>query len=194
MDAQKRYIASHNGLRGVAALLVVFDIVSVLSGLRCLAGFILGMLIFKYRRLPDSMSDGLLSILQSIAVAGIVTTLATASNDAYAIPCFALLVWVTWSDRGVIANPLSSRPLQFLGKISYSVYLNHYCLIQILFFFWSRLASNLIIFEPWQSRLLWICLLIAVVLAVLSFTFRWVEQPMRHVILARTKRRVSATS
>ena len=164
------------------------DIVSVLSGLRCLSGFVLGMLIFKYRRSSDSISSRMVSLVQIAAVVCITMVLATDCNDVFAIPCFVVLVWSTWNDKGIVARPLASRPLQFLGKISYSVYLNHYALIQILFFFWSRSVEKYSLLEPLWMRVSWIGLVISVVLIVSTCTFRWIERPSRRVMLQITKR------
>ena len=158
------------------------DIISGLSGMRCLAGFIIGMLVFKYRGLMASLSDAQLTIIQMLSAVWAVIVLAADLNDALVIPAFTLFVASTWGDNGLLARLLSASGFQFLGKISYSIYLNHFCLIQILSFFWSRLSPALLL-DPWIIRIIWIALVVTMTLAVSIATFQWVEQPTRRYLM-----------
>ncbi len=162
------------------------DIIAGLSGLRCLSGFVLGMLVFKYRGLMEALSNTQLTVIQIVSAVAAFYVLAADKNDVLAIPAFTLFVAATWSDRGVIAKWLGAQTFQFLGKISYSIYLNHFCLIQILSFFWSRLGENLPL-DPWIIRTLWLSLVVMVTLISSAMTFRWVEQPTRRYLMKRRK-------
>lgn len=152
------------------------DIISGLSPIRCISGFILGMMACKYRIKINKISNLYLSIIQVVCTLCIYYGLSHKINDVFLIPSFLMLVVSTWSDRGVISNILSGPIFQYLGKTSYSIYLNHVCIIQILYYFWSRTLEKSGIFTAYQLRILWICLIISSTLIISHFTFKYVEQ------------------
>jgi peptidoglycan/LPS O-acetylase OafA/YrhL len=165
------------------------DIVKGLAILRCLSGFSLGMLIFLWRGRFEQMSDGLLSLLQSIGLMLALATLLFGLNDVVAIPGFFLLVAATWPDRGWLARPLALRPLVWLGEISYSVYLVHVVLIQP----WNAYAPGLFghfgITDPAMTRAGVIIGAVVAVLCVAMLTYRLIELPARQTIIGWFDRR-----
>lgn len=176
----------------IAASTGSLDIISGLAPFRCLAGFAVGMLLFHWRGCWAALPDWLLTLIQLLAVAAIVTLLALPFNDSFIIAPFALLVGTSWEDRGWVARALSARPFRFLGDISYSIYLNHVCLIQIIFFFWSRLVEKTGIMPADMSRILWIMLVFGVTLLASTVTYRYVERPMRRYLIRGRGERASA--
>ena len=115
------------------------DIVVGLAPLRCLAGFGLGMLLFYHRdtrpchsppygRGPHWHRDLL--------------ALAIPVRDSLIIPAFALYVFATWRDEGVLASFLSRRFIHWLGEISYSVYLMHAPVRAVIWCVWIRLEPR----------------------------------------------------
>lgn len=152
------------------------DIISGLSPIRCISGFILGMMACKYRLQINKIPNKYLGIIQIICILCIYYGLYHKINDVFLIPSFLMLVASTWSDRGVISNILSGSIFQYLGKISYSIYLNHVCIIQILYYFWSRTVEKSGIFTAYQLRILWIFLIISSTLIISHLTFKYVEQ------------------
>jgi len=156
------------------------DIVVGLAPLRCLAGFSLGMLLFYHRdtRFPFH------SIWQLAAVAWILTALAIPVRDSLIIPAFALLVFATWRDEGLIAAALSCRPIHWLGEISYSVYLMHAPVGAAIWFIWIRLQPRLGL-DAATSRIVLLCVMFCAVLSVASLTHRYVELPFQNLLRRR---------
>jgi peptidoglycan/LPS O-acetylase OafA/YrhL len=93
--------------------------------LRGLAGFVTGMLTYELftqaavRRLFGRNLTGLL------VLAGTALLLHLGVNDLLYIPVFAGLVLCLAANSGQVKDTFNNRPLQFLGTISYSVYLTH---------------------------------------------------------------------
>lgn len=160
------------------------DIVVGLAPARCAAGFFLGMLVYFYRNSIDRLPTIILSILQLGATAAICLVLAKPFADPMIIPAFVILVGSTWTDRGLLSRLLSVRPLMWLGDLSYSVYLNHVCLMAILGFFWSRTVPH-VLGEGAANRIMWIIFTYAVVIAVSHLTYNRVERPARQWLAQR---------
>lgn len=165
------------------------DIVNVQAPLRCVAGFGLGMLVYFYRASIERCGTTLLSALQILACLVVIFALAFPVNDVLIVPGFVLLVAATWPDRGIVARFLGLRPMTFLGEISYSVYLNHVCIITIFSFFWGRLAPRLPIEDPAIVRILYLAIVTTCILLVSAWTFRAVEAPARAFVTRRLLKR-----
>jgi len=162
----------------VAATGGSLDIVMGWAPIRCLAGFSLGMLLFYWREPIGRIGGGMLAILQIGAAAVIVAGLALPWPDVTLVPAFVLMVATTWRDKGPLMPLLTARPARFLGEISYSIYMNHVCLIVILGFFWARIAARLDA-PPLLLRFVWMLLLLGATLIVSTLTYRYVEKPAR---------------
>lgn len=160
------------------------DIVVGLAPARCVAGFFLGMLLYFHRDAVARLPAIAMSILQIGSVTAILLILATPTADPWIIPAFFVLVASTWTDQGLLPKLLRQRPLLWLGDISYSIYLNHVCLIEILIFLWSRSAQHLL-GDGALNRCAWIALVYAATLGVSHLTFRFVERPMRQWLAVR---------
>jgi peptidoglycan/LPS O-acetylase OafA/YrhL len=172
----------------VAAIMLFYGAIGVTSGsldvigrvaiLRCLAGFAIGMLIFRYRASAAGLSDLGATVLQLVSVAGILVVLAFRPNDVLIVPAFVLLVIATIWDRGLLGWLTGTRLLQFLGEISYSVYLNHACLLILVTPFWGLIASRAAAFVALPPAA-YIPVFFSCVLIVSYVTYRWVELPSR---------------
>ena len=132
------------------------------------------------RRLNPAQPDRLNSALSWVGIAGLVVA-ATFFDDGTPFPGVAALVPVASTililragspessdQRGVLIRLLSTRPLQFIGKLSYSWYLWHWPALV----FAAALTYSLGPFTRASA------VLGSLVLAYLSF--RFVEDPLRH--------------
>ena len=103
-----------------------YDMVGDYGWARCFAGFFIGVLIAKYRehRVIVSFGSPLTQVLALTLVA--VVILSGARITALAAPIvFAVLVASLSSDTGPVARLFSLRVFQWLGALSYSLYLAH---------------------------------------------------------------------
>jgi peptidoglycan/LPS O-acetylase OafA/YrhL len=81
------------------------------------------------------------------------------------------IIIFTGSD-GIVTKLLASKPLQYIGKISYSIYLNHalvLILVNVALFRFFRLPA----IEPMVG----LSLVVSIVLTILysHFTYQWIE-------------------
>jgi peptidoglycan/LPS O-acetylase OafA/YrhL len=106
---------------------------------RCLAGFFFGVFIFEF---VDGIRGKRLSVQRTSLVGGcevgvalaLVLTMSFVSGTAILsiVPILIFAVAIFQLDRGPIAKLLASRPIQFLGRISYSVYMVHMFILMAL--------------------------------------------------------------
>jgi peptidoglycan/LPS O-acetylase OafA/YrhL len=104
--------------------------------------------------------------------------------DWVTLPAFSLLILsLSSTTNGFISKILNSRPLLYLGTISYSIYMVHWCLIQFLKTFW--LYQFQVPFGSGFDRascLLALGLFIPISLITAAFTYHFVEVPMRNLL------------
>ena len=104
--------------------------------------------------------------------------------DWATLPAFSLLILsLASTTNGFIFKILNSRPLLYLGTISYSIYMVHWCLIQFLETFW--LYEFQVPFGSGFDRsscLLVLGLFIPISLITAAFTYHFVEVPMRNLL------------
>jgi peptidoglycan/LPS O-acetylase OafA/YrhL len=150
------------------------DITLVWSPFRCLAGFLIGVIIYFARHRIERLPMAILSILQVTSAIAVVAVLCLPVNDVWVIPAFGALVAATWTDRGLLSRALRTRASKTLGHWSFSIYLNHVPVIAILGFVWFRIAPRLGI-DGDAGRIAWIVLVYAVVLLVSRWTYLHVE-------------------
>lgn len=154
------------------------DIIAGLAPLRCLGGFMIGIILYDLRHATASWSDGMVAGCQLVAVAGIVAVLATRCPDPVVIPPFALLVIATWQDRGPVPRLLRHRVFSRSGELSYSIYLTHVCLIGIIVPLWYSLMARVGLRDD-MSRIALIAVCVAAVLMASQWTYAHVEQTGR---------------
>ena len=115
---------------------------------------------------------------------------------------FAIVIYVIAGGHDVLSRALNSRPLQFLGRISYSIYMTHVGVLLVL-----RLAINLAehvlrrtllvpasqiygagfddsqllaVGGPWAMDIATLAL-VGIVIAVSAGTYRFIEEPSRRL-------------
>jgi peptidoglycan/LPS O-acetylase OafA/YrhL len=162
----------------VAAGTGSLDIVYGTAPLRCLAGFLLGMLVYQQRSRIAALPDVVLSAGQIGALVAILLCLAVPVNDVLLIPPFLVLVAFTWTDTGWLARQLSRPAFQFLGEISYSVYLTHFSVVLLLFPVTLSLGSRLGL-DPLTARAIWFVVGTVSVIVFSFGTYRLIEVPAR---------------
>jgi peptidoglycan/LPS O-acetylase OafA/YrhL len=96
--------------------------------IRCLCGFFLGTLI---ARMPPALFPNTLVIVSAVTTL-LVVALLSGTSEILAVPAFAVLIYALRNDEITIAKLFLAKPLAFLGKISFSIYLVHYLVISLI--------------------------------------------------------------
>jgi peptidoglycan/LPS O-acetylase OafA/YrhL len=164
------------------------DIIGGWAPLRCLAGFMLGMALYLGRMQIDRLTSPVLSLFQIASVIGVVACLTLPVSDIVVIPAFVLLVGMTWRDRGILPRLIDGRIFNYLGRLSYSIYLNHVALAAIVGTVWSRVAKRFGITGDLEAGL-WILILYTVVVLVSHFTYHRIELVAQRKLTDRFLRR-----
>lgn len=149
------------------------------GALRCLAELAAGFLVYRtYRALSARLDiSPAAATAAEIALFAAVSALLfrhafTSPQDALIIPLFAALVFVLATARGWIARSLLLPPFRWAGKLSYSIYINHFLVVTWL---------TLVTYKP--GWLYW-----GIVAAASWLTYRYIEDPARRAINARLAR------
>ena len=161
-------------------------------GLRCLAGFCLGLLAFRCRipgrvdRPDRSGPPGQAGPRLALAATlGLLVALSVPGSDLADLALFVLLVAALATDRGAIAALLGWGPIYWLGTVSYSIYLVHEPILQLV-------RGQI---PPGVHGLAALALDVAVwggVLAVSALTYAGIERPARRWLNRPARRPVVA--
>jgi peptidoglycan/LPS O-acetylase OafA/YrhL len=140
---------------------------------RCVFSFFLGTLAWHVsRRLPASSLPAMQWISLALLAAGFML-LDSTPWLAFLFPfAFTLLVLSICHDKGVLARLLQRKPLQLLGRYSYSIYMLH---LPLLLFF-ENVSKRVDGF--WLNAAVLIAYVAALLLAS-AWTYRNIEDPFR---------------
>ncbi len=154
--------------------------------IRGIAGFTAGVLVylaFGLQSIKKAFSADWLSLLILLAIG---LSLHFALNDGITVFFFSLLVLSIASNNGKIATFCNTRFMQFLGDISYSIYLMQ-IFLQEPFSHGYLLPGTVGVGRGRQniefSSGVMYCLIYLILLVLISYiTYRWVERPSRRFI------------
>jgi peptidoglycan/LPS O-acetylase OafA/YrhL len=156
--------------------------------LRGLAGFISGMILYKLYEAGFLAKVFQKDISAVIVIAGCILCMHFGWNDGFDIIFFFLLVYAFTINNGVLHTLCNSRIAQYLGKISYSIYLMQlFPLIPL----WSGLKlPGLVYAEHSATTSFWTgvgyCLIyMSLVIGLASLTYFTIEKPCRKFINAK---------
>lgn len=163
--------------------------------LRCLSGFFLGVALHhcsadgRMRRILSSWPAGVVAAGEFgllLALIGVMSS-AHGAGVVLVVPLYVAAIALLQLDRGPLARALASSPAQFLGRVSYSIYMVHFPILVLTSIFLKRaldipvaidprLQTPVFVIEPWTGDLL-IMAVVVIVLATAAITFRLIEQP-----------------
>ena len=161
-----------------------FDVTGFLSDrpvMRCLSEFSLGLIACRWKILARSTS--------STAVGAVIAILMTCrGTDLAIVLLFPLLVMSLLRERDLLSRLLASRPMLWLGRISYAIYLLHMPLgalrlnLTVLAFMQRLMPSaSLASLTRLDTGLLYVAILF-----LSSVCFVLLERPSRQWLLRRT--------
>jgi peptidoglycan/LPS O-acetylase OafA/YrhL len=169
--------------------------------LRCLYGFFLGVLTHAVWSHRERIGGTFAEIAAVITVCAFITFAAHDPLLAYlATPIFAVAVLVFASERGMLSRALAARVPQALGRWSYSIYMIHMFLISVLFaaahgmdaifntsWLTHRLGGTAIDLGNQTANDLLFLIVLALVIIVAAFTYRFVELPGQRLLDPRPR-------
>jgi peptidoglycan/LPS O-acetylase OafA/YrhL len=140
--------------------------------LRVMISFPLGMLLAVWSR--QRRDDGRYAIVQWIALLAMAAVLAARLPEMWLLPPLAALVLATAGDRGGVARAMASRPMRWLGDISYGVYLIQWPLIHALYSVRPKLAEVL---PAWAVEAGSLTIFVLGTFGGAAVSQRWFERP-----------------
>jgi peptidoglycan/LPS O-acetylase OafA/YrhL len=154
--------------------------------LRGIAGFTAGILVYllyESRVIRKAFSHDIVSVVIIVAV---IMSMHFPINDGVTVFLFSLLVLSLTANNGKIANFCKRKTMQFLGNISYSIYLMQ-IFLQEPFSHGAYLPGTVGIGRGKQnidfSSGIMYCIGYLILLVLISYiTYRWVERPSRRFI------------
>jgi peptidoglycan/LPS O-acetylase OafA/YrhL len=154
--------------------------------LRGIAGFIIGMIVYKAYQIPYIKNIFKKDIVAIMLLLLLILFLHFAFNDAFCVILFAVLVLAFACNWGIIHRVCNYRLLQYLGNISYSIYLMQ-IFLQEPFSKGLRLPGvtgfgrgNLNI--GFSSGLFYCITYLFILALVASITYYLIERPCRKII------------
>jgi peptidoglycan/LPS O-acetylase OafA/YrhL len=148
--------------------------------LRCLAGFLMGLLAYRFVASNQRLAAPSGDLVCGLTLALLFLCLVARIHDLLILPLFPLVIVTVYSNRGRVGRFLGGKYLNALGLVSYSVYLVHpylveakHALVDVLQRFLSVTASDVS-----GSTIIY-----AVMLFISAVTYRCVEVPGRRFIV-----------
>lgn len=193
-------------------LYYMLDYVNLIPGVwvmaRCLYGFFLGVLIyellFHYQLFSINKNSGIIAVLLQASLLLFIYAFVSFYNGTASTILFPLIGGLTLVafvifPKTSIARGLCVKPLAWLGKISYSVYLTHALVL------WVFKATLMFVFKVpyevtnsgtmlningWPSILVLVFYIITV-LMVSQLAYQWIEEPCRKKAKAWADKRLT---
>jgi peptidoglycan/LPS O-acetylase OafA/YrhL len=148
--------------------------------LRCAAEFSIGVLLYRV-----FVTDGTPALFARDAFGfGVLGTIVLALHfgvpDIAVVPLFALLILAAAVNDGILRRLFATRPMQWLGEISYSIYLVHFAVLYIMATLIAEWTGDYAL-DGLSVRVRCVTMLIAVALslALATLTYRFIEAPGR---------------
>jgi len=155
-----------------------------LSALRAVSAFTIGIMLFLKRGVVSTLPEKSLTYIQIAACIALFLTLHFGLTDILSIGLMALIVLVTWEDRGYLCNCLDTRPLYAIGLLSFSIYMWHYLIKFIAQQDWERL-TGLPVQSSATGSVLFVACMLGLVIPIAIWSYRHLEIPTRKWISLR---------
>jgi len=155
-----------------------------LSTVRAASAFTLGIMLFLGRKVISAISESYLTCIQIAASIALLLALHFGLADVLSIALMALIVLVTWEDRGYLCNCLTMRHMHTIGLLSFSIYMWHYLIKFIAKNDWE-LYTGLPLQSSAAGSIFFVACLIGLVIPVSVWSYRFLEMPTRKWISLR---------
>ena len=198
-------LAAYSALAGLSdpalhdGILVTYDY----GFIRCIGGFFAGSALFLLRDKLRAPQDKRVSTVLQLCVIGAIIGLVARSNNSIpvqvlAIAAFVLCIHGMTTARSFVVDLLQTRPLAYIGKISFSIYMVHalvFVVAQNVFEYGLKVPVSLSVgrgikqFDLGGPMAFAInCLLVGLIIGLARLTWTHVEQPGQRFWRNRTLR------
>lgn len=148
--------------------------------LRCIAGFITGMMVYRLWFSYRSRLNTFMQPLQLASVVIVLTTLHLGWSQAIVLIFLAALIFSTADDSGPVAQVLAWKPLLILGSLSYSLYMTHWIIYRLYWMYGGYIFKDLASrYSPSSIYALKVGALTILSLALAYLSYHWLELPAR---------------
>ncbi|TYP83857.1 MULTISPECIES: acyltransferase family protein [Nitrosomonas] len=162
-----------------------------LSIIRAASAFLIGIMLFLKRETMSTVSDRWLTIIQITAGIMLLLALHFGITDVVSIGLMAVIVLITWEDRGFLCKWLATRPLYTIGVFSFSIYMWHYLIKFAAQKDWES-YTGLALQSSAAGSLLLITCMITLVIPIAIWSHRLLEIPARRWITSQLNGLVEA--
>jgi peptidoglycan/LPS O-acetylase OafA/YrhL len=161
---------------------------------RCLYGFFVGCLVYKAWQTIPTHGGGSIEVLVALLAVGFVVVVGNDIMSMIAPLIFGLAVFIFAQEDGWLSGILSTRPFVQLGTWSYSIYMVHWLVRNIMVrgndivekLIERRAVPSYMSFSHvWTMSVLFVGYLVVVV-ALAAVTYRFIEQPGRRFFNRRS--------
>jgi peptidoglycan/LPS O-acetylase OafA/YrhL len=161
---------------------------------RCLYGFFVGCLVYKTWQATPPRSGGAIEVLALLLTAGFVTVVGNDIKSMCAPLIFGLAVFVFAQEEGWVSDFLSTRPFVQLGTWSYSIYMVHWLVRNVMVrgsdivdkLIEQRAIPSYMSFNHIGTTRVALIIYILVVVSLAAITYRFIEQPGRRYFNRRS--------
>lgn len=155
-----------------------------LSTIRAASAFTIGMLLFLGRSAISTLSERSLTCIQIVACIALFLSLHFGVTDILVIGLMALIVLVTWEDRGYLCTCLDTRYIHTIGLLSFSIYMWHYLIQFIAKQDWESF-TGLPVESSVAGSILFVAGMIGSTISIAIWSYRHLEMPTRKWINLR---------
>jgi peptidoglycan/LPS O-acetylase OafA/YrhL len=158
---------------------------TVFPMLRCFAEFLMGIAAFPFV-LGRRFTGAYWGVTTDALVALVLTLLLWPRADAAIALLFVPLVALLFAQRGYAVRLMSNPVSHWLGLVSYSIYMDHFVIHELL---GSRMRDLLTALHVGHVAVLRGMLLVALSLTAAALTYYGIEKPVRERLRPRSPRR-----
>lgn len=155
-----------------------------LSTMRAASAFTIGMMLFLGRQSISTLSGRSLTFIQIIACITLFLALHYGLTDILSIGLMALIVLVTWEDRGFLCDCLNTRYIHTIGLLSFSIYMWHYLIKFIAKQDWESF-TRLPVHSSAAGSILFVACMLGLVMPIAIWSYRYLEIPARKWVKLR---------